>query len=765
MSAAEALARHRAGDRAAAERLYRRALVTGPNDPEVIHGYGVLCHGTGRPSEALTLLLRAVQLAPGVAQYAANLGGVLSKFGRHDDAISCLQLALKSDSRHPDALRNLALALMEAGRPAQARAPLLQLLRQSPGRGDLWRLLGRAERLAGQHLAAACAFRRASELAAGDHRCWDGLGLALDQLGDGLGAVAAFQRALALRPDDVDSLCHLGIALRKQHRCAEAMAVAGRAIAREPDRAEAHHLLGTIHQEMGELVLAASAYLRAIELAPAATESHGNLGTVLVRLGETGQAIAAFRKVLQLSPGQESATAGLYAALRAVCDWQAAAALEPELERLTQKALAQHRRPAESPLAQLSRASEGPARRALAAAWTGELARRAASPLPRPETARPRDGRIRLAYLSSDFRDHAVAQLSAAIFGLHERSRFEVTAYAASPGDASVQHRRIAAGCERFVEAHALDDRRLAEAIARDGIDILVDLNGLTNANRLAAMALRPAPIQATWLGFPGTSGASFIDYLIADPVVAPAAHQPFFSERLCRLPHCYLPHDPEEPIAPGILSRGQAGLPGEGVVFCSFNAPQKIDRQTFAIWMRLLREVPGSVLWLHGGEALVEENLRRAAAGEQVEQGRLIFADRPAKPEHLRRLALADIALDTRCYNGHTTSLDALFAGVPLVAELGEVFASRVAASALQALGLPGLIAHGAEDYFEIALRLAREPASRQSIRANLAAARNTAPLFDAPRFVRNLERGYEAMMARLARGQAPEPIEVREA
>jgi protein O-GlcNAc transferase len=764
MSAAEALAQHRAGDRAAAEKLYRRALVTGPNDPEVIHGYGVLCHETGRPSEALTLLLRAVQLAPGVAQYTANLGGVLSKFGRYSEAISCLQRALKTDPQHPDAMRNLALALMEAGRPAEARAPLLGLLRQSPERGDLWRLLGRAERLKGEHLAAACAFRRASELVASDHRCWDGLGLALDQLGDGLGAVAAFQRALTLRPDDAETLCHLGIALRKQHRCAEALAVAGRAIAREPNRAEAHHLLGTIHQEMGAMALAAPAYLRAIELVPTAAESHSNLGTVQVRLGRTEQAIGAFRRVLELSPGQESATAGLYAALRTICDWQAADAIGPELDRLTKAALAQHRRPSESPLAQLSRPCDEPTRLALAAAWSGDLARRARPPLPRIVTSRPRDGRIRLAYLSSDFRDHAVAQLSAAVFGLHERGRFEVTAYAANPEDPSVQRRRIAAGCERFIDVQALDNRQLAERIAQDGIDILVDLNGMTSGNRLAAMALRPAPIQATWLGFPGTSGASFIDYLIADPIVAPQAHQRFFSERICRLPHCYLPHDPDEPVAPGTITREQAGLPLQGLVFCSFNAPQKIDRETFAVWMRLLREVPGSLLWLHGVEMATQENLSAAAQTAQVDRQRLVFADRPSKPEHLRRLAIADIALDTRSYNGHTTSLDALFAGVPLVAELGEAFASRVAASALHSLGLPGLIARNAERYFEIALRLAQEPASRQSIRATLAAARNTAPLFDAPRFVRNLERGYEAMMACLARGEAPAPIDVKE-
>jgi protein O-GlcNAc transferase len=764
MSLAEAIAQHRAGDRAAAERLYRRALVGRPNDPEALHGFGVLCHETGRDSEALTLLGRAVQLAPMVAQYAANLGGMLSKFRRYENAIACLRHALKIDPSHPDAARNLALALMEGGRPALARAPLTSLLRTSPRRADLWRLLGTAEQLAGQHLPAAAAYRRASELTPKDYRVWHGLGLTLDQLGDGVAAVGAFQQALALKPDNVETLCHLGVALRHQHRFAEALAAASRALAIQPDRAEAHHLMGTIHQERGEMALAAQNYLRAIELMPTSIETRCNLGTVLNRLDRLGPAIAAFRKVLASSPGHEVATAELYAALRGSCDWQAAESLEPVLASQIAAALAAGRRPAETPLAHLSRSVDPSASLAIAAAWIAELSRRAQPPLARPAVVRAADGRLRLGYLSSDFRDHAVAQLSGAVFGLHDRKRFEVTAYGANADDGSPQRRRIAEGCERFVDAQAFSDRQLASRIAEDGMDILIDMNGITGANRLGALALRAAPVQASWLGFPGTTGARFVDYYIADPIVAPPDQQPFFAEQLCRLPHCYLPHDPDEPVAAEPMTRGQCGLPAEGLVFCSFNQPRKLDRATFDIWAGLLREIPGSVLWMHSYGRLADGNLRRAAAERGVEPARLVFADKPAKPQHLRRLALADIALDTRTYNGHTTTLDALWAGLPLVAELGSHFTARVAASALIAVGLPGLVARNGEQYRTIALKLARDPAARASIRSALAAARNRAPLFDAPRFVRNLERGYETMIARHIRGERPSPIDVRD-
>ena len=526
MSVAEALAQHRAGDRVGAERLYRRALVTQPNDPEALHGFGVLCHETGREQEALALLGRAVQLKPGVAQYAANLGGILSRFGHHQQAIACLQAALRSEPGHPDALRNLALTFIEAGYPAQSRAPLLALLGKSPRRGDLWRLLGRVERMAGDTLAAASAYRRACEFEPQDYRCWSGWGLVLDALGDGIAALGAYEHALAIKPDDVETLCHYGIALRRQHRFGEALAAGSRAIELEPERAEAHHLMGTIHQERGDMALAAPFYLKAAELIPNSIETHSNLGLVMARLNRVDLAIASFRKVLELSPGQESATAGLYHALRMACDWPAAQALEPELAQQTRSALAAQRRPAESPLAQLTREVDGPTRLALSAAWTADLARRAQRPLDRGEPARPREGRLRLAYLSSDFRDHAVAQLSAALFGLHDRARFEIAAYSTGPEDASIHRRRIISGCERFVEVPQLGDRALAERIGSDGIDILVELNGLTSANRLAALVLRPAPIQVSWMGFPGSSGARFIDYLIADPVVAPPDHR-----------------------------------------------------------------------------------------------------------------------------------------------------------------------------------------------------------------------------------------------
>jgi len=764
MSLAEALAQHRAGDRGTAERLYRRALIAQPNDPETLHGFGVLCHETGRDKEALTLLARAVHLAPSVAQYAANFGGMLSQFKYYDQAIACLQQALKVEPGHVDAMRNLALSLMEAGRAAEARKPLLDLLHKSPQRADLWRLLGRAERLSGQALASAAAHRRASELDPQDYRCWSGWGLSLDQLGDGVAAVNAFQQALTLKPDDIETLCHLGIALRRQHRFNEALAAGGRALALEPGRAEVHHLMGTIHQERGEMALAAPYYLKAAELVPDSIESHSNLGLVMMRLGRLDLAIASFRKVLQLSPGHESATAGLYTALRTACDWPVAEALEPELARQTRAALAAHRRPSESPLAQICRQTNDTSRLALAEAWSAEVARRAHPPLAR--IARGGQGeRLRLGYISSDFRDHAVAQLSAAVFGLHDRNRFEVIAYCANAEDSSLARQRIVKGCDRFVDVQTLGDRQLAERIASEGIDILIDLNGLTAANRMSALALRAAPIQATWLGYPGTTGARFVDYLIADPVVAPPSHQPSFSEQLCRLPHCYLPHDPQEPIAQEVMSRAQWGLPEQSIVFCSFNAPQKLDRATFDIWLGLLRGVARSVLWLHGSDPLVQANLVKAAEAGGVDPRRLVFASRPAKPEHLARLALADIALDTRSYNGHTTSLDALWAGVPLVAELGAQFAARVAASALVAVGLPGLVARNGAQYAEIALKLARDPQARTSIRRTLAEARGKAPLFDAARFVRNLERGYETMVLRHRRGEQPAPIDVKEA
>jgi protein O-GlcNAc transferase len=304
-----------------------------------------------------------------------------------------------------------------------------------------------------------------------------------------------------------------------------------------------------------------------------------------------------------------------------------------------------------------------------------------------------------------------------------------------------------------------------AQRIAADGIHILVDLMGHTGYNRLPALALRPAPIQVTYLGHAGTTGADFIDYLIGDPVVTPPDLAAAFREQLLRLPHCYLATDDQQAIADSAGTRPDHGLPEVGLVFCAFNKSYKIEPRVLGAWMRILSEVPGSVLWLSQAGPLVEENLRREAEARGVEGGRLVFSRWVrGKAEHLARHRLADLFLDTLIYNGHTTAYDALWAGLPVLTCPGDTFASRVGASLLHAVGLPELIAPDLEEYERRAVELARQPEKLRQLGEKLAAQRPTAPLFDTPRFVRNLERAYLNMWDNYAAGRSPQAMDVTE-
>jgi len=347
-------------------------------------------------------------------------------------------------------------------------------------------------------------------------------------------------------------------------------------------------------------------------------------------------------------------------------------------------------------------------------------------------------------------------------FELHDRARFEVRAYSMGPDDRSALRQRVIDAVDAFVDIRETGHRAAAERMAADRIDILIDLTLHTAGSRLEIPALRPAPLQVGWLGFPGSSGAKFFDYLLTDRIVSPPEQARFYSERLAYLPVTFQPNDDRQPIAPGAASRAEYGLPAEGFVFCSFNQGYKFEPVLFDLWMGLLRDLPGSVLWLHRLNPLAPKALQREAVNRGVAPERLIFADRPEKPVHLRRLGLADLALDTRIYNGHTTSSDALWAGLPVLTLLGRHYPARVTASVLQAIGLPELVAADLEQYRSIALGLARDPAALSRLKAELAANRRTHPLFDSPHFVRDLERVYLAMWRRQEDGLPPAPIDL---
>jgi predicted O-linked N-acetylglucosamine transferase (SPINDLY family) len=360
-------------------------------------------------------------------------------------------------------------------------------------------------------------------------------------------------------------------------------------------------------------------------------------------------------------------------------------------------------------------------------------------------------------YISERFRNAATAHLMLQLFGLHDRNRITVHAYSFGKDDHSRYRQRLAQDADRFVDIRQYSDADAARCIPDDGVQILVDLMGHMQHNRMGILAFRPAPVQVTYLGYPGTTGARFMDYLIADHEVIPAGEDHSYSERLVRLPHSYQLNDNTQTVSEQPFDRRTCNLPEEGFVYCSFNTDYKIDGDTFSAWMRILDRVPDSVLWLLVRSPETRQNLSAAAVNAGIDNQRLIFADSLPKEEHLARIQLADLALDTLTVNGHTTTSDCLWVNLPVVTVKGLHFPSRVSASLLKAVGLPALVCGSVADYEDLAVTLAQDPQQLFRIKCLLGENKKRAALFDTQRTVRNLETAYLRMWDRHIQGLAP--------
>ena len=460
-----------------------------------------------------------------------------------------------------------------------------------------------------------------------------------------------------------------------------------------------------------------------------------NLGSVLVDRGEYEEAYQALTQAAQSD--RSLYTSSLIAHCQAhLCRWDGLtelhASIAARLEENTDEPI--------NSFAALSMPLSPEAQFRTAQRWARDLVPIAPVP-PAPARTRPTSSRLRLGYVSSDFRTHAVAWLMSEVWERHDRARIETHAYSIGPRESSSLRTRIEAAFEVFTDCCDQTTEQIVRRIREDGIEVLIDLNGYTTHSKSEIFALRPAPVQVSWLGYLGTLGAPWYDYVLTDRFACPPQLQPFFSERFLYLPDCYCPSDTQRPVATVAPTRAACALPEHGVVFCCFNSAYKILPAMFTVWMRLLAQVPGSVLWLSPASATARSNLCREAAARGIDPERLVFAPRVSLPEHLARHVHADLFLDTTPYNAGTTANDALFMGLPVLTCTGETMASRVAGSQLTAIGLPELITTDLAEYEARALELARNPQRLRALRAQLSANRHTQPLFDMARFTRALD------------------------
>lgn len=562
-------------------------------------------------------------------------------------------------------------------------------------------------------------------------------------------AIDWYHRALDLIPAFFDARYNLANTYKTIGRSQDAMAQYLLAVKANPNMPEAHNNMGTLLLAERQLEEAMLSFEKAISLKPDYSQALYNAGLTQNHLGHIGKGLEYTQKCLQLQPDHGDALALLVSLFQQTCDWDALEQVDGRLEALTARQLKACQRTSESPFLSFTRSSDTRRNLYIARAWSCWVqngTKWSQRDFGSHGWNRP-NKQLTIGYLSEHFRDAATAHLIAGIFSRHDRNKFKIAAYSWGPDDGSFYRRKIEHGADLFVDIRHLSDRQAAERIYSDRVDILVDLMGWMRGHRMGILARRPAPVQVHYLGYPATTGAAFMDYFLADKIVVPPEQQQDYAEKVVYLPNCYQVTDCDTPVDRTAYRRSDFDLPENDFLFCSFNTDYKIDRNTFGAWMRILHAVDNSVLWLLVRSDAAKKNLRHAAADQGIEPDRLIFAFPLPKARHLARLKLADLALDTMAVNGHTTTSDALWSGVPVVTRQGDHFASRVASSILHAIGMSELVTYSDESYEKLVVALAKDADKLKALKLKLEKNKAAYPLFKIDDFVSNLESAYQSM------------------
>jgi protein O-GlcNAc transferase len=711
----------REGRLAEAAQIYADILRAEPHHFEALHALGIVRYQAGQLQEAERLIAQATVVNPQAAEAQYNRGSLLLKLNRLEEALSCFGQALAVRPDYVEALGN---------------------------RGNTLRRLGR--------FGAACAdFEAVVTLRPRLAEAWNNLGAVLMMLDRYEDALESFGKALAIRPDYPEARRSLGSVLFKLKNYDAALGAADIALGFNQNNGDAWEQRADALNELKRHEEALASYARVLELRPDAVDALYNRGNLLMGMRRFEEAARDYASVLRLNPDYHYALGNVAFCRLGICDWS-------DFEATTGSVTAglAAGKPVSPPFQALAAGADAPCAFTAATLWTKHGYSASSGPLWRGEIYRHE--RIRIAYLSANFHDHAVARLITGVFEHHDRTRFETIGVSFGPDDQGALRARVKNAFEHFVDVRTELPAQIATVLREHEVDIAIDLMGYTEASRPAILSFRPAPLQVNYLGYPGTMGGDYINYIIADPTVIPREERPCFSEQVVYLPYCYLPSDNRRAIAP-VPSRAQAGLPETGFVFCCFNNNFKFTPQIFDVWLRLLRACKGSVLWLSQANETAIANLRQCAEENNVAPEQLVFAPFVRRDEdHLARLALADLFLDTVPYNAHATASDALWAGVPVLTLAGPNFPGRVGTSLAHAIGMPEMIASDLRAYEVRALAFAQDPSRLVAAKSKLAHNRVTQPLFDTAQYTRSLEDAYRSMWTRWQDGLLPESFSV---
>ncbi|KAH9315388.1 hypothetical protein KI387_024015 [Taxus chinensis] len=733
-----------AGDFQKALAYYKEAITLKPHFADAHLNLGNVLKAVRRPQDAILCYQRAIQLRPDYSIAYGNLASVYYDQGQLDLAISHYKQAIFHDSSFLEAYNNLGNALKDAGRVDDAIAcyqSCLQLQANHPqaltNLGNIymeWNVM---------NLAADC-YKASLAVTTGLSAPYSNLATIYKQQGQYMEAIACYNEVLRIDPMAADGLVNRGNTLK----------------------------------ELGRVNEAIQDYIRAVTVRPTMAEAHANLASAYKDGGLVEPAIKCYKQALLLRPEFPEATCNLLHTLQSVCDWEDRDSKFVEVETVVRRQMKMSVLPSVQPfhaiaypidpMLALEISCKYAEHASLVASRFGPLS--FTHPPQLPVNSEGGSGRLRVGYLSSDFGNHPLSHLMGSVFGMHNQDHIEVFCYALSQGDGSEWRQRIQEEAEHFIDVSSLSSDVIARMISEAHIQILINLNGYTKGARNEIFAMKPAPIQVSYMGFPGTTGASYIDYLVTDEFVSPTRFSHIYSEKLVHLPHCYFVNDYKQKNR-DVLNlacqpkRSDYGLPEDKFLFACFNQLYKMDPAIFITWCNILKRVPNSALWLLRFPAAGESRLRAFATAQGVRPEQIIFTDVAAKSEHIRRSSLADLCLDTPLCNAHTTGTDVLWAGVPIVTLPLEKMATRVAGSLCYATGFgEEMVVTSMQEYEEKAVNLGQNPARCQALSAKIKEARLTCPLFDTRRWVRNLERAYSKMWKLYCSEGHPQPFNVTE-
>jgi len=743
----EASAAYQSGDLSQAQRLCQQINRSHPDHAQAWYLLAMIAHRQSKPQLAADHIGTAIKLSPENAEIRTHAAEIFRRSRRLDECITSARKAVRLNPQHPATHNNLGMGLQD--------------------QGDL-------------HGAEQC-FRQAITVNPRYPKARHNLGNVLILQGRLEDAGKVLNEALHLWPDDPQALNAMGLVLSRQQHHREALAMLQKAITLRPGYRQAQLNFGNTLAELDRLDDAQQCLQDLLEKSPQYTQAWHDLGSLMEKRHRMGDALRAYRKAITIEPDSHQSLAAMENVKRRICDWTGRPQCIEHLLNIVRDHIAHGKASPLWPLASLRFPTGSMDRLGIARAYARTISNsvKGHELIPNPgddvqDTSTissatssgisgGRDaGGLRIGFLSHEFRHCVVSHLMAGLFRRFDRKRFEVVAFDYSPDDASQLRRQIADDCDQFISVSGMTPHAAAKRIADEKIHILFDINSYMPGGRPEIAAHRPAPVQVSYM-YPATMGAPWMDYFLTDHYVTPPGHEHFFTEKLVYLPDAYLPTNSDQPIAEHCPSRTECGLPEEGFIFCSFNNADKIEPDLFDVWMRILHAVPESVLWQRSDDPIVQQNLQKGAQSRGIDPNRLVFAPPlPDTADHLARHRHADLFLDTLTHGGHGTAVDALCAGVPLLACPGETFTSRVSASLLTAAGLTELIAGDLTSYQQLAVKLAQQPDQLEKLGEKLRTAREGSSLFDTTRLVRNLESALLAMWQRYEAGRPPKEIMV---